>query len=291
MQFAALIAWLAARRSKRHPPVVAAVHTTVNRGLKEELHDRLLYRRILRRLPAVIFVCEHQRDHWIAKYPELKSIARVVYNGVDPIRFRRSEFAIPACELRRDLGIPETAFVFACVAAFRPEKGHNFLIQAFLKQSRHAYLLLAGEGERQSATRTAVRAAGLMDRVLFLGNVQDIRPAIVASDATVLASTAVETFSMAMLESMALGVPMIATAIGGLAEAIIDGETGLLCSPGDSESLATQMQYLVEHQMEARKLGRAAAEMVARCFTLERMVAGNEAVLTDVLASRGRVLA
>jgi glycosyltransferase involved in cell wall biosynthesis len=128
MQFAAFTAWLAARRSTQKPPVVAAIHTTVNRGTKEELHDRLLYRRILRRLPAVVFVCNHQRDFWIQKYPELRQLAHVVHNGVNVARLQRNEFTEQAGILRNELRIPGSAFVFACIAAFRPEKGHVLLI-------------------------------------------------------------------------------------------------------------------------------------------------------------------
>jgi glycosyltransferase involved in cell wall biosynthesis len=286
MQFAALFAWLAARRSVRKPPVVAAIHTTVNRGLKEELHDRLLYRWILRRLPAVIFVCEHQRRHWVRKYPELDPVARVVYNGVDTARFSRNGFEASGFQLRQELGIPADGFVFACIAAFRPEKGHNHLIDAFSRQPRTTYLLLAGEGERLPATREAVLAAGVTDRVRFLGDVRDIRPVIVASNATILASTAVETFSMAMLESMAMEVPMVATRIGGLEEAIIDRETGLLCNPGDPGSLGEAMRSLVENPAGARSLGRAAADLVSQSFTLDKMVEGNAAVLDRVLGSK-----
>ena len=293
LQFAVLIAWLAAMRSRRNPPIVAAVHTTTNRGLKEELHDRLLYRWILRRLPAVVFVCEYQRDYWVRKYPELRSSARVVHNGVDVGQFRRIDFTLPARKLRADLGIADTAFVFSCIAGFRPEKNHRQLIEAFSQLPISTYLLLAGEGSLRSALEAAVHAAGFWNRVRFLGNVPDVRPVIVASNATVLPSTAVETFSMAMLESMALEVPMIATMIGGLAEAIIHGETGLLCPPGDVDALSGQMRFLAEHPVMAPKLGRAAAEKVAKCFTLERMVAGNETVLANVLqlTNRGPICA
>src|SRR5688572_23487813 len=131
MQFATLVAWMAARRSSRQPPVVGAIHTTINRGKKEELQDRFVYRRMLRHVAAVVFVCNFQRDYWIERFSELKQHARVVYNGVDAHRLRRSDFAERSIELRRVLAIPENAFVFACIAAFRPEKGHGLLIEAF----------------------------------------------------------------------------------------------------------------------------------------------------------------
>jgi glycosyltransferase involved in cell wall biosynthesis len=285
MQFGVLFAWLAAKRSARKPPVVASIHTTKNRGLKDELHDRLIYRWILRTLPAVVFVCEYQRQYWIRKYPELGRVARVVYNGVDVARYRRCDFEARARNLRAELGISGDATVFACIAAFRPEKGHHLLIEAFSQLPASSYLILAGNGRTRRTVEAAVLAAGLSDRVHFLGNIPDVRPVIVASNATVLPSTAVETFSMAMLESMALEVPMIASRIGGLQEAIIEGETGFVCLPGDTKSLVTQMRFVVEHHSEVVRLGRAAANKVSQCFTFERMVTANEVVLADALKS------
>src|SRR5688572_20161634 len=287
MQFATLISWLAARRSTLRPPVVAALHTTLNRGVKEELQDRLLYRLLLRRLPSIVFVCHYQRDYWITKYPEFGPLARVIHNGVDVSRLCRSDFSTQATRIRGNLGIFDAAFVFACIAAFRPEKGHQILVKAFASLPVGTQLLLAGDGPERPAIEAAVREVGLQDRVRFLGNVADVRPVIVASNATVLPSTAVETFSMAMLESMALEVPMIASTIGGVAEAIIHRETGLLCSPGDSESLANQMQYLVGRRSEAQILGRAAGAKVARCFSLDRMVTNYQTVLAETLAQHG----
>jgi len=289
LQFAVSIVWLAAKRSARRPPVVAALHTTTNRGLKEEVQDRMLYRWILGRLPAVVFVCEYQRDYWLKRYAELRPLASVIYNGIDVGRFRRSDFLTSARKLRAELGIAESAFVFACVAAFRPEKNHRLLIEAFSSLPTDTYLILAGDGDERPAIEAAVDAAGLRQRVRFLGNVADIRRVVVASNATVLPSIAVETFSMAMLESMALEVPMIATKIGGLEEAIVHGETGLLCPTGEVEAFAMQMRSLIENSSEAERLGRAAATKVARCFTLDKMVEGYEAVLSAVLASRSNV--
>lgn len=287
LQFATLIARLAAGRSDSKPPVVAAVHTTITRGLKDELIDRLLYRRLLRRLPAIVFVCENQRDHWISKYPELTPLSTVVHNGVAPESFRRDDFAKSAQHLRTNLCIPEDACVFACIAAFRIEKGHKILIEAFSKIAGNAYLVFAGDGELRAGIEAYAAAAGLTARTRFLGNIEDTRPLVGASNATVLASTAVETFSMAMLESMAMSVPMIAPRIGGLPEAIIDGDTGLLFPIGDSSALACCMQYVVKQPPEAVRMGRSAEQKVAQHFTLAKMVAGSERVLRDTLTATG----
>jgi glycosyltransferase involved in cell wall biosynthesis len=279
MLFATLIGFLASKKSSVRPPVIAAVHTTINRGMKQEIQERLLYSKILRRLPAVVFVCEHQRAHWTHKYPMLRTIATVVHNGVRLDHFRRESFEDAAPELRAKLGIPAEAVVFCCIAAFRPEKGHKLLIDAFSEVADDAFLLFAGDGNLRPAMEEYIQAKGLKGRTRFLGNVPDVRPVIVASDSSILASTAVETFSIAMLESMALGVPMIAPRIGGLPEAIIHGETGLLFDVGNSSELVECMRQIVTRPQEARRMGRFAEEKVTAEFTTAKMVEGSEAVL------------
>ena len=284
LQFATLIGWLAARRSKRKPPIVAAIHTTINRSMKEELQDRLVYRHMLVRSAAIVFVCNNQRDHWLKKYPQLSHLARVVHNGIDMSKFKREEYIDAASAARRRWGIPEAAPVYSCLAAFRPEKGHDLLIKAFASAPEDCYLVLAGEGERRPLIEAHAAAAGLGGRVIFIGNVVDVRPIIAASVATVLASTAVETFSMSMLESMAMGVPVIAPKIGGLPEAIIPGETGMLFDVGDYCELAHCMKALAGDAAKAATLGLAAQVMVSKRFDASGMVLKSEAVLNDVAA-------
>lgn len=283
LMFGIFVAWLAIQRSRSKPALVAAIHTTVNRGIKQEIQDRVLYRPILKRLPAIVFVCEFQRDYWIRKYPELARNSHVVYNGIDPSRLDRAAFQAEAGRLRATLAVPESAFVFSCIAGFRREKGHQLLIQAFARLRADAFLLLAGEGAERAALEDTVRTAGLSDRVRFLGSVPDVRPLIVASNATVLASTAVETFSMAMLESMALGVPLIASRIGGLPEAIVHHETGLLFPIGDIEALAAGMKEMTEVPAAVGTMGQAGAMKVRSSFTMDQMIDGSERVLESVI--------
>jgi glycosyltransferase involved in cell wall biosynthesis len=287
MQFAAMVSWLASIRTYRKPPVVVGIHTTINVGLKEELQDRLIYRQILRRLPGIVFVCQNQREHWLRKFPELKDRAHVIYNGIDLDRYRRDGLERSALEVRDRLEIPADATVFTCVAAFRPEKGHENLLRSFSRLDANAYLILVGDGVLRERIMRTAEELGINDRLRLVGNIPDVRPTIVASNATVLASTSVETFSLAMLESMALGVPMIATRIGGASEAIQDHENGLLCAPGDVAALAGHLRWIAEHRPEARSLGCEAARTARRRFGVDTMIANYEQVLGDIAKKGG----
>jgi glycogen(starch) synthase len=97
----------------------------------------------------------------------------------------------------------------------------------------------------------------------------------------VLASTSVETFSMAMLESMAAAVPVIVPQIGGLPEAIIEGESGRLFPVGDVHALATCMQSLVDDPVSAARMGERAAHRLAREFTFDKMIDESEKALSE----------
>ena len=160
------------------------------------------------------------------------------------------------------------------------------LVEAFSRLPENTYLLLAGEGPRRHAIEAAVNGAGLGNRVRILGSIQDVRPVIVASNATVLASTAVETFSLAMLESMALEVPVIASRIGGLPEAISDGSSGRLFPIGDVDQLTSAMRDMVSRPEQARAMGRTAARYVSSRFTHANMIARHERLYEDVVATR-----
>lgn len=284
LQIAVLMGWLAVFWSSRKPKLIAAVHTTTNRSLKYEFFDRVLYRRLLRTFQKIIFVCNSQADHWLEKYPELAPISRVVHNGVDPSLFDRADFLDDGRKLRQRRGIPEGVKVIVCVAGFRPEKGHSQLVTAFARLSGQPHLVLAGDGEMRSAIETLVSSLGVGSRVHFIGNVVDVRPVLAIADLTVLASTAVETFSLAMLESMSMCVPVVATDIGGLREAIHSGETGELVSPGRLDDLTAKLQGCLDSG-RLDEMGRAGRQLVVSKFSHGRMISNTDAVIAE-LATR-----
>jgi len=288
LQISLFYAFLAGFRTRSSPRLVAALHTTVNLSLRQELYDRLLFRLILRRCDRIVFVCHAQSRHWIHKYPELAPRAAVVYNGVDPSSYQSERAGADAAALRIRLGIAPQQPVIACIAGLRPEKGHGFLLEAFAGLERDPQLLLAGDGPKREELTSLVTKLGLQRRVHFLGEVRDVRPVIAASDVTVLASTAVETFSMAMLESMAMGVPVIVTNIGGLSEAIRSGETGDLVPPGDAVALRRSLQRMIDHDAERRTMGEQARERVRRDFSQQVMAAATADVLSEVLSGSAR---
>ena len=162
------------------------------------------------------------------------------------------------------------------------EKGHKYLIEAFAQLTTGAYLLLVGDGVIRPSIERLVRENNLEDRVRFLGELSDVRTVLAATDVTVLASTS-ETFSMAMLESMSMAVPMIATDTGGLSEAIIPDETGSLVPPLDANELAKVLSCFVSNRDYAASLGSRARKLVVEKFSKQSMVQETEKVLVKAI--------
>ena len=290
LQIALFVGWAAIALSDVKPRLVVALHTTVNRGWREELFDRLIYQWMMRSCDLVICVCKAQKSFWDDKYPFLKSSTVVVYNGVDPSVFQPDSTGDRRRATRISLGIPEDATVACCIAAFRPEKGHLVLLEAFaavLREDASSYLLLAGDGPLRTASERWASELGIASNIRFLGAVRDVKPVLSASDIAVISSTTVETFSIAMLEALAMEVPMVSTDVGGAREAILDGVTGQLVSPGDSVALGRAMIRMMTEGVLRRQMGRRGRRLVSEQFTRDRMVRDTAALLTEA-AAKGR---
>jgi glycosyltransferase involved in cell wall biosynthesis len=282
LQYALFVAWMTRFFTRRRPQFVAAVHTTLNRNLKSEFQDRILYEKLLKRCARVVFVCRKQKEYWTEKFPALKSNAKVIYNGVDLAHFHPSRVNGEGAAMRKSLGIPEHGFVLSCIAGLRPEKGHSHLIRALAMTAADVFLLIAGDGPLKEQLQRDVLAGGLQERVFFLGPVLDVRPVLLASDVCVLASTAVETFSMAMLESMAMSRPVIATDLGGMSEAVEQGTTGMLVPPGDEEAMARAIREFTLDRNRVVEMGHRARMVVEERFSQQTMIRENESMLLSL---------
>ena len=279
LQFSLLAGWLATKLAKSSPKLMVAVHTTLNRSLKDDIQEKLIYQWLMRRCDKVIFVCDNQRQFWIKKHSFLTRNSTFVYNGVDVSQYQPELFIDPGQKLLASLSIPKEASVLCCMARFSPEKGHRILLRAFAGLKGNPYLLLLGDGAGRNDIEQLSDQLDVRDRIRFLGNVSDVRPSLAASNMCVLASTAVETFSMAMLESMCMGVPVVATDIGGLSEAVFPGETGDIVPPGDMEGLRDALQKMLNHPDQMKIMGSNGRQLVLDKFSQESMVTNTEKIL------------
>jgi glycosyltransferase involved in cell wall biosynthesis len=196
-------------------------------------------------------------------------------NGIDTARFGQPE---QGAEWRREQGFADEDLLITSVARLEPQKNTLGLIDAFssaLKDDPRCHLLLAGDGQLREAARDRARHLGLSGRIRLLGVTAEVPALLAASDLFVLASDW-EGNPMSVMEAMAAGLPVVATAVGGVPELIEDGVTGILVPPGDGESFARALGSLVERTDSRRRMGESARVQSARF---------SEAVMVDSYAA------
>jgi glycosyltransferase involved in cell wall biosynthesis len=229
-------------------------------------------------------------DHFLCNAAALKKIMidrfqmpedriTVIHNGVNLNYFR------PAGESR-----PSHGKVVLCVARLVPEKDHETLVAAFaLVSARHpdAELWLVGDGPRQQAIRRLAQRLLPPQRIRLLSGQAELAPILKQSRLLVLSSTH-EGFPNVVLEAMAAGLPVVATNVGGLAEMVVDGETGWLVPPKNAPALADRISRLLADTAESIALGRAGRERVERRFSVATMVQQHEEVFLGLLDSYHR---
>ena len=164
-------------------------------------------------------------------------------------------------DLRRRYGFDGVALAFA--GRLTAQKSLPVLLEA-VGRAEGVTLAIAGEGPEQGAVEAGVRRLGLGDRVQLLGPLSrdDVLELFHAADGTVL-SSGWENFPHSVVESLAVGTPVVATAVGGVAEVVRDGENGLLVPPGDPDALAEAIRRFAGDAELRRRLREAAAPSVA----------------------------
>lgn len=227
----------------------------------------------------------------------------VIPNGVDLARFRGRK---AGSDVRRELGLPANTPIVGVLARLAPCKGLEFFLEACgvvadrFPDARFLIIgdqgQLAGDGVRvggdyrQSLQRQALRL-GLEGRVVFAGFRLDVPEILAELSVSVLPSVTGEGLPNSVLESMAAGLPVVATRSGGTSEAVVDGATGLLVPPSNAGALADAIVSLMADGALRTRLGQAGRQRVEERFSLERMTRDMQALYTRLLERRRRHVA
>lgn len=203
-----------------------------------------------------------------------QSIA-VIPNGLDPAAFGARA---ARSEVR----------TIITVANLRPEKNHETLIAAAAILVRELPALrfrVVGAGPRRTELESLVAGRNLNGSFEFLGHREDVPALLADADAFALPSRS-EAFPNGAIEAMAAGLPVVASAVGGLLDLIEDGRTGRLVPPGNPEALADALRSFVLHPEQAQTMGRAARTAVLTQYSFDRMVASFEHLYESGLHGR-----
>lgn len=274
--FPSVVAMAVVPRSKRSTRIITNVY---GESLKVLPHRRLrepLDRWAGRRGDHVIAISESVKRFLVAEYGYPATLVKCI-----PLGFEGQ----PLSPVRDDR--PPT---IVCVAALRREKGHDVLVRAFRAvkaQVPDARLVLVGGGQLEPDITRAVQEMGLAGSVQVTGLVADIWPYLAAADVFALASLS-EAYGIAVVEAMAAGLPVVASAVGGIPELVAPGVTGELFPPGDADAMAAHLVALLTSPERRASMG-AAARHAATAHSLEGSVTSYADFFEEAAAATGAV--
>lgn len=228
-----------------------------------------------------------QQQLWREGIPRNKTT--VIYNGLDVERFAQSS-RVPRAQVLQSLGLPgEARCLVTIVANFRHDvKDHPTFLRAAQRVRQaipEARFVLAGEGELLEPMRALASHLGIADATLFLGGCPHVAELLAASDVCVLTSR-FEGFPNAILEYMAAERPVVATDVGGVHEAVIEGATGFLVLAGDDGAMAERIIRLLWNPQQARVMGERGRQIVSERFSCSAQLRHTEDLYASLLQSR-----
>jgi len=271
--YSSLYAVLAAGLQKQNLRVALSINITGFTSRKEELQIHL-YRHVLRRADVIVFGAERQRELWCSRYHLDRSSDKtvVLYNGVDTAEFSRARIA-PAAR-----GETQGKVILGTVGALRVEKAQINLVRAvheLTTRGADVGALIVGDGSQRPQIEREMQRLGVDGKVRLVGESQDVLPYLATMDIFVLLSVTGETFSNAVLEAMAMSLPVVVSRVGGMDEMLRFGG-GFSYPPGDVKSLCDLLMPLVRSRAARTRLGAQARGAAEKHLSFSRMLSDFE---------------
>lgn len=233
---------------------------------------------------AVIAVSNQVRDALIREYLLSPEKVNLVFNGIEVGRFAK---ASPG-SVRENLGLTQETPFLLYLGRVASEKGIDRLITA-LASVRKVNLVVVGDGPEKDNLREQAKELGLGHRVQFVGQVDysKVPQYYAAADIFVLPSVAWEGLPMTVIEAMAAGLPVIASRVGGVPDAVQEGKTGILVEPANVGQLKGAVSQLLQDNELQRKMGKSARELAKRKFSQAAMTQNTLAIIHKVKEKSG----
>jgi N-acetyl-alpha-D-glucosaminyl L-malate synthase BshA len=264
--------------SERPVKVVMTLHGTDITLVGNNASFKPVTKMAIEQADAVTVVSRYLREETHRQF-EVDRDLEVIYNFIDPERHENDPCpCVPACSRL-------TQKTLMHISNFRPVKRIRDVVAVFAKVSAvvNSRLVLVGDGpDRPLAVETA-KELGVLDRVRFVGVVDQVATLLNVADLFLLPSST-ESFGLVALEAMASGVPVIASDTGGIPEVVQDGVTGFLAPVGDVDRMAACAIDLLRDERKRRLFGSAGRERARDQFDYQKIVPQYEAVYERILA-------
>lgn len=255
-----------------YPPAARSLLRRIKRRAR-----LVLERQVLRRIDMTVPVSNAIEAEIAARSPGAK--IQTIHNGIE---------VLPLVE---PPGRPLRGNVFRIITVGRlaPVKNHGLLLEAVsdLAKDMPIQLDVVGDGPERATLEKHAKSLGIGAHVRFLGFRNDVRAYLAHADVFGITSD-YEGISIAILEAMRAGLPVVATDVGGIRETVIDGETGIVVRPRARHELVTALRKLAKDTARRKTLGEAAYAYFTREFALAHMVARYRDLYARLLAARGR---
>ncbi len=264
----------------------------------DQTHDDIRYRyRTHRWLDLLANRCTH---HIIAGSDSIRTFlcqeekvpyhkVSVIHNGVDLERLHLETSPAERQRWRRVWGLPEDALVVGGIGRLHYQKNFSLFLEVAAEVSARfpqAVFVIAGDGPERPALEDLSRRLGIASKVYFLGFVKDLRELYLIMDLLLFPSR-FEGTPLTIMGALAMGLPVVASRVDGIAETLEHGSDGLLVAPENKELFVRQVCRLLEDRDLAQGLARAGQEKVRRHYSAEAMVRQVEALYLHFLENGG----
>jgi glycosyltransferase involved in cell wall biosynthesis len=240
---------------------------------------------LLDRIDSVITISNHIRSHLLEVTNADPKTVQTVHYGFDPSPFDAVD-SETVRETRAEFATGDEPLI-GTVARLTEQKDLSTLLKAFeqvLEDHPDARLVVVGRGEEETPLRRLAEQLGINGRTTFTGFRRDVPELMHVFDVFALPSRS-QGIGGVFLEAMAAETPVVASDTSAIPEVVADGETGVLCQPGDVDSFAESLSALVGNPDRMQRLGTAGRRRLEDCFTIERMVDETIDVYDSLLAN------
>jgi glycosyltransferase involved in cell wall biosynthesis len=249
-------------------PIV--IGTEVNIYERKRGRHAVAERLLMAGTDRVVVSAESVREFYIRQIHADPAKVEVIYNAVD---FSQAEATTARDVVRASLGLASDDLVVGIIARLTEQKGHRFLFDALARtpELSSVHLIVVGDGDLKDRLRAEAQSLGLGPRVHFLGARRDLGDLLGAMDVFVLPSVW-EGLPLSLVLAMGAGVPVVATRVAGIPEAVDEGRTGLLVAPGDAHALGRTLARLCTDPELRRRIGREGRAAVLPRFGVDGYV-------------------